>query len=494
MSDKYTSVSTMKREEAVEARLGRILQRGDVPALAEHVRELSARLANPDSTVRDVGPILRKDVGLAARVMRIANSAQFNRSGRPISSLSHGVALIGLEALRDLAVPLLSRTDSQPSAVRPVAGVALLTAAQARSAALHLRLSSDDAYLCGLFRSLGELLTAQFFPRDYAAILAQSIEGRVSESVAALRVMQCAFEDLGQGAARAWNLPPAVVATMHSEPLIGPSLRSDSDRLQAAVAFAHEVIGAVYRASGPAQRDRMARILRIFGKPMGLRAEDIQRLVETAADQARASLNNLDLPPEALLFEAHLALARRDAEAARAGGDTPAQETPPQIPNCEDELSCIEQRSRTAGWRLDLSIVETLDLICREGRFDQAIFLFLSPDHHEMVARLAAHGAPPAAIRIPLVRSQGKAAAAILARRDLLVHGRSLPARDWPGDPPACFALLPVVIDRIVAGALYCERYHDASPVPPSMVERLGAARDLVSRMIVSQRSRAHPD
>lgn len=479
----------MKREEAVEARLGRILQRGDVPALAEHVRELSARLASPDSTVRDVGPILRKDVGLAARVIRIANSAQFNRSGRPISSVSHGVALIGLETLRDLAVPLLARTESQPSAIRPLAGVALLTAAQARSAALHLRLSSDDAYLCGLFRSLGELLTAQFFPRDYAAILALSLDGRVSETVAALRVMQCTFEDLGQGAARAWNLPPAVIATLHSEPLIGPSLRSDTDRLQAAVSFAHELIAAVHRASGAAQRDRMARILRIFGKPMGLRAEDIQRLAEAAAEETRASLKNIGLPPEALLFEAHLALARRDAEAAPAGSD---HEVPSQLPSRDDELSRIEERTRTPGWCLDRGIVETLNLICEEGRFDRVLFLLLSPDHQEMVARLAAKGVEAAAIRIPLNRSHGQAAAAILARRDLLVHGRSLPARDWPGDPPACFAVLPVVVDRIVAGALYCERHHDATPVPPKVVERLGAARDLVGRMIVSQRSRAH--
>jgi len=484
----------MKREDAVEARLGRILKRGDVPTLGEHVRELTARLANPETTVRDIGPILRKDVGLAARVIRAANSAQFNRSGRPISSLSHGVALIGLEALRDMTVPLLSRLESQPAAVRPVAGLAILTATQARSAALHLRLSrDDDAYLCGLFRGLGELLTAHFFPQDYARILSEGRDGRVSEAVAALRTMQCSFEDLGQAAARAWNLPPAVIATMHSEPLLGPALRSESDRLQAAVSFAHEITGAVHRVSGGQQRDRLARVLRIFGKPMGLRAEDIQRLAQEVADQTRASLVNLALTPEALLMETQLAAAVCDAERIQERAEPEPEPEPLSQPAQTQPLDQIEARIHRPGWQIENGIVETLDLICQEGPFDQALFLLLSADHNELIARLSSSLAPTAnAIRIPLVRSQGQAAAAVLARRDLFAHGGSLPTRDWPGVPPACFGVLPVVIDRIVAGAVYFERWQDPTPVSPPVAGRLAAARDLVGRMIAAQRSLSH--
>jgi HD-like signal output (HDOD) protein len=484
----------MKREDAVEARLGRILQRGDVPALGEHVRELTARLANPETTVRDIGPILRKDVGLAARVIRAANSAQFNRSGRPISSLSHGVALIGLEALRDMTVPLLMRQDSQPAAVRPVAGLAILTAAQARSAALHLHLArEDDAYLCGLFRGLGELLTAHFFPQDYARILWEGKDGRISEAVAAMRTMQCSFEDLGQAAARAWNLPPAVVATIHSEPLLGPALRSESDRLQAAVSFAHEVIGAIHRVSGRPQRDRLARILRIFGKPMGLRAEDIQRLAQEVADQTRTALASLALTPEALLIETQLAAAVSDADRIQEGVERQPESEPLAQPAQPEPLDRIEARIHGPGWQLEHGIVETLDLICQEGPFDQALFLLLSADHQELITRLSSSLAHTAnAIRIPLVRSQGQAAAAVLARRDLFGHGGSLPTRDWPGAPPACFGVLPVVIDRIVAGAVYFERRQDPTPVSPPIAGRLAAARDLVGRMIAAQRALSH--
>jgi len=393
-----------------------------------------------------------------------------------------------------MAVPLLTRLDSQSAGIRPVVGVAMLTAAQARSAALHLRLAHDDnAYLCGLFRSLGELLTAQFFPPDYAQILAQGKDGRFSETVAATRVMQCSFEDLGQAAARAWNLPPAVIATMHSEPFIGPALRSDSDRLQAAVSFAHEVTGAVHRMSGNAQRDRLARVLRIFGRPMGLRAEDIERLSQEVAEQTSASLKSINLPPGALLLDAQLTAVIRDAEVAPADPGPAAAEPVPPAPSRDDRLDRIEARIGTPGWRLDQGIVDTLDLICREGQFDRALFLLLSADHRELVARLSAGGlSTPTAVRIPLIRSLGQAPAAILARRDLLVHGNALPTRDWVGGPPACFGVLPVVIDRIVAAALYFDRQEVSAPLAPSVVERLGAARDLVVRMIASQRSLAH--
>jgi HD-like signal output (HDOD) protein len=486
----------MRREEAVETRLGRVLQCGDVPALSEHVREVASRLANPEVTPRDLSLILRKDVGLALRVLRAANSANYNRSGRAIASLGHGAALVGLEGLREMIVPLLNRGEERErsAVIRPVAGLALLTATQARVAAAHLRLRrEEEAYLCGLFRGLGELLVGWCFPADYARILALGKDGQVAETVASQRVMQCSFEELGQAAARAWNLPPAVVATMHSEPLIGPSLVSEGDRLEAAVSFAHEITAAVHRTAGAVQQERLRRIGRIFSKAMGLRRDDLERLVEQAREEARGRLTELGLDGESLLLsrqrEQMETLAARWEEEARAAEEEPAAATEQRV-----EAPLLEElaaRMEAPGWRLERGMAEALEAARRLGAFDRAAWLRVSGDYTEMVAQLTAGAKADDGLgqwRVPLVRSNGAAAAALLARRDLLVERGGAPGRGWRGETPVLWGVFPIVVNRVLAGAVYVDRLGEGENPSAEAVEGVSRARDLMARMMERQR------
>ncbi|MCC6589704.1 MAG: HDOD domain-containing protein [Bryobacterales bacterium] len=490
----------MSREQAVESRLGQILQRGDVPALPEHIQELAARLANPDITVRELGPIMRKDIGLAVKVIRIANSASFNRSGRPIISLPHAAALIGLEAMRDMITPLLTKTDGAPrvALIRPVAGLAILDALHTRAAAVHLQYSQqDDAYLCGLFRGLGELLVAGFFPAEYLQILRLVKDSRMTESVAAIKVLHCTLEDLGQAAARAWNLPQNLIATMHSEPLMGPTVRTDQDRLRAAVSFGHELTAANYRVTGAAQRDRLAKLFRVFGRPMNLKAEDVERFSSDVWEQARHSLDIIQITEASLKLEFQIATVTPIVQALTpVEPEVAASDAPPtaSTETLSGQIAALAQSVQNLGADLEGSIRQVLYTVRSCGLFDRAVFLLTAADHSALIARIAEGDDVNSLVnhfKIGMARMSGPAGSAILARRDLIVYDGAPPTRDWSLKVPACFGVFPIVVDSVVAGCMYVDRKTSTRPLPGPDMEALGAARKLIAQLIAKRRSLA---
>jgi HD-like signal output (HDOD) protein len=51
---------------------------------------------------REMGALILKDLGLTSRILRLGNSAMFNRSGRPILSVAHAMVLLGWDRIRNL--------------------------------------------------------------------------------------------------------------------------------------------------------------------------------------------------------------------------------------------------------------------------------------------------------------------------------------------------------------------------------------------------------
>ena len=70
---------------------------------ADHVRELLALTAAEEASLSKLTNLILKSVSLSAKMLRLANSVQYNRSGRRILSVSHAITLLGWEAVRDLA-------------------------------------------------------------------------------------------------------------------------------------------------------------------------------------------------------------------------------------------------------------------------------------------------------------------------------------------------------------------------------------------------------
>lgn len=85
------------------------LDSGELPTLPDVAVQVLNLAGSDDATARDLELVLQRDPGLAARVLRLSNSAQFGVRGT-VSTLSHAVVLLGSRMLR--AVVLTACTES----------------------------------------------------------------------------------------------------------------------------------------------------------------------------------------------------------------------------------------------------------------------------------------------------------------------------------------------------------------------------------------------
>ncbi len=478
----------LTREEAVEARLSQILQRSDFPALSEHIQELLAGLASPSASAGVISHIIGKDVGLSLRIIRTANSIQYNRSGRQILALPHAVALMGLETIRDLAAGLMMvhHFRSRPPGVRQLLALSLLSANHAREGARASNYPrAEEAYLCGLFRNLGEVLVACYFPEDYAQVLGHMTANRTGEKESCLRLLGFPYEELGREVVRRWNLPSQVARVLdETAPAALASLYSEEQHLALLAGFGHELTAALHRVPPDQCAARLERVLRGFGKPLRLTGKVLGGIAHSAVENTKATFKTLQLPLDQLRLEKQVELALHAGLLA-----------PPEAHRGDEASPEWDELARDIhNGGLQQLLARILDLGLHTGGFDRAVFGLVTPEHDAIRARLHAGAASEewaGRFGFPLERRAGPLTAALVGKRDLYVCGGPYLDSGFARTLEAgCFVLLPVVIGGIVAGCLYFDR-----PSPPGAARKdepeaprnLVRARDLAAEAIAAR-------
>jgi HD-like signal output (HDOD) protein len=141
-------------------------ERLELPAFPEAVIRIQRALQSPDTRTDDVVRILSSEPALAARLLRMANSAEFRRTDQNITDLKNAVARMGFNMVRSVAVAFAMRQLRRKDTYSPTAQLELEQAWEeslAASAACFViarrftRLNPDQALLTGLLHVLGRL-------------------------------------------------------------------------------------------------------------------------------------------------------------------------------------------------------------------------------------------------------------------------------------------------------------------------------------------------
>ena len=124
-----------------------------------------ARLADANTTARDVELLLRTDPALTLRLLRIANSAQ-NGLQRRVSSIRDAVVLIGLARLRAWMV-LIAMGSGQGSTERISSALVRARTCELSTARVSPGTRTDSAFTLGLLHGVAEALGMP--PEQFAA-------------------------------------------------------------------------------------------------------------------------------------------------------------------------------------------------------------------------------------------------------------------------------------------------------------------------------------
>jgi HD-like signal output (HDOD) protein len=136
------------------------------PAAPRIMARLAPLLRDPNTAVEDVTVHLKRDSTLAARLLRVANSAAFAQR-EPVASIEDAAALIGLEDIHRLIGAVA--VDQFSLRHYPLYGFtgprlrdnAIFVALLMEALAPRIGVDPAAAYSAGLFRSLGKLALAK---------------------------------------------------------------------------------------------------------------------------------------------------------------------------------------------------------------------------------------------------------------------------------------------------------------------------------------------
>ena len=189
-----------------------------VPALSTLYTRIADALMSPDYSLAAVGDLVSQDLGIAARLLQMANSALVGLR-KPATTPVQAVKILGADLTRTLilAADLFSRYN--PASLRPFSieqlwehsqAVAELAAAIAAKERADERTVRESA-LAGLFHDIGRLTLASQLAGPYREVMNAMRIGNVTAEAAERRVLGISHAEVGAYLLGLWGLPDAIV-------------------------------------------------------------------------------------------------------------------------------------------------------------------------------------------------------------------------------------------------------------------------------------------
>lgn len=212
---------------AVRAFVGGLRQ---VPSLPSLYAELVELLHRDEAGMGEVARLMRRDLGMASQVLKLANSGQFG-SNRAVVDIGQAVAMLGVDSLKSLVLfrGLISSFES-PSpqgldleqlwfhSFQVAMGVRKLAALEGET---HL---TDLAFSVGLLHDIGLVVLATDPVGRYEGILQQAQASRIPLAVLEHDTYGVDHAQIGAHLLNLWGLPPAFcrpVREHHAPPAAG---------------------------------------------------------------------------------------------------------------------------------------------------------------------------------------------------------------------------------------------------------------------------------
>ena len=181
----------------------------DLPHLPHIPQRILTLLRQPNINYPGIGKVLAQDQTLAARVLRLANSAAY-AGAQDVTNLEVALSRLGMKSIQSLmlkesikAITIKKTAEGRSRAevlwTRSVASGVIM-----ENLSYCCRLKPDEAFIAGLLHDIGEMVLLRIL-HDYQRITKQKLPGPVIDYIA----QEC-HEKLGGVLAQHWNLPEAI--------------------------------------------------------------------------------------------------------------------------------------------------------------------------------------------------------------------------------------------------------------------------------------------
>ena len=275
--------------EKLELCVRQISNSEGVPPFCDHATEILTRTLDLDGgSCKKLVQVVLQDMGLTAHVLRLE--------------------------VRGLASALryIEHFANRSPRLRELVLASVLTAVQSREVAGAAGYPHpEEAYICGLFRNLGEVLIACNYPEEHSRIILILDEENIPERAACLRVLDFSWDEVGTRVAERWQMPPAVRFAMDKT-------RAGRSPLEASLAsvtnYAHRLTHVLYRKGATIDTIHLETVLRPTGQSVLVSVRDLRAIIEFAAAETRDMFAALRIPTETLRISNQAERARKALE------------------------------------------------------------------------------------------------------------------------------------------------------------------------------------
>jgi putative nucleotidyltransferase with HDIG domain len=208
-------------------------RKSSLPTLPDLMIQVQRALANELGGLNDLARVIERDPGLAARLLRVANSAALS-PGFEVTTIPAAVGRLGLRQVRSLCMAVgvvqafadASKGLDYARYWEHSAAVGLVAERLTQVSPLHGDVDGAEAYVAGLLHDVGLLLLDQFFADDFATIRQETEDELTGIWHVENRRLGLDHGEVGGRLLKHWKLPDAVVAavTHHHHPGEGPAL------------------------------------------------------------------------------------------------------------------------------------------------------------------------------------------------------------------------------------------------------------------------------
>jgi len=182
--------------------------------------KLEQTIASPSSSLDDAAEIIQSDPALAARLLRIANSAFYSLPSE-VSTVQRALMVIGTRQLKELAmativIDMFKAEDNPFISMKEFWEHSIACGIACRVIAIYLgRKDYDQYYLAGLFHAIGRLILFTEFPEIAEQTTALSLEQKIPLYEAENRILGFNHAHVGHALLKNWNLPLAQQHAVH---------------------------------------------------------------------------------------------------------------------------------------------------------------------------------------------------------------------------------------------------------------------------------------
>ncbi|MCP4601408.1 MAG: HDOD domain-containing protein [Proteobacteria bacterium] len=239
-----------KGRETVKQLIERLGERGDFPALSEHVEELNRIALLATTTATELSNVILQDPGLTSKIIRLVNSPFYSWSRGPITTVSRAIVLMGFDEVRQAAMSLLlferfqEEADEKAHQLRETILSSMMSGHVAKTiASEQTGVNSEEAVICAMFHNLGKQVLGYYFPEEMKKVKRLISDQHLTEDAAIEEVLGLSIDELCQELGKQWNLPQRILDTMTALPKEHklPKPKSSTQKLRLIAGFSQEV-------------------------------------------------------------------------------------------------------------------------------------------------------------------------------------------------------------------------------------------------------------